>query len=65
VENPALLTGIEKLAVAGERAGFTVEQMIRILNAGVSVDTLLRLIAERLGERIEDPPAHAFPRWVV
>jgi hypothetical protein len=38
MKHPILARAIEKLAVAGERAGFTVEQMIQILNAGVSVE---------------------------
>jgi hypothetical protein len=35
---------IGKLAHAGEQAGFTVEDMIRLLNAGLSVEALLDLI---------------------
>jgi hypothetical protein len=33
-----------KLAVAGEQAGLSVEQMIRLLNDGLAVETLLELI---------------------
>jgi hypothetical protein len=33
---------------AGERAGFTIEQMIELLNTGASVETLLTLIEWRL-----------------
>jgi hypothetical protein len=40
-----------KLAVAGERAGFTVEQMIRLLNAGLTVECLLDIIEECLSPR--------------
>ena len=39
-----LAQAIEKLARAGEQAGMSVEDMIRILDAGVSVETLLDLI---------------------
>jgi hypothetical protein len=38
---------IEKLALASEQAGFRVEETIELLNAGVSVETLLDLIACR------------------
>ena len=39
---------IAKLAMAGEQAGFSVEQMIELLSAGLSVATLLDLIMWRL-----------------
>lgn len=42
---------VGKLAIAGERAGFTLEQMIRILNAGFTVEDLLDLIESRLQEQ--------------
>jgi hypothetical protein len=48
MEHPILARAIQKLAVAGERAGFTVEQMIQILNAGVSVEALLDIIERNL-----------------
>jgi len=41
MENPALFSAISKLAIAGETAGFTVEQMIRILNNGFRVEKLV------------------------
>jgi len=44
METPALLSGVSKLAIAGERAGFTIDQMIRILNTGCSVEELVDLI---------------------
>ena len=37
-----------KLAIAGEQAGYSVEQMIDFLNSGLSVEGLLDLIALRL-----------------
>jgi len=43
-ENEILIGAIRKLAVAGKSAGFTVEEMIELLNTGVSVETLLNLI---------------------
>jgi hypothetical protein len=48
MENPSLVLVISKLAIAGEQAGFTLEQMIELLNDGLSVATLLDLIAWRL-----------------
>lgn len=48
MENPSLVLAISKLAVAGEQAGFTLEQMIEMLDDGLSVATLLELIAWRL-----------------
>jgi len=50
MENPTLVSSVDKLAIAGERAGFTVEQLIRLLNAGLSVDSLLQVISRRLNE---------------
>ena len=44
----SLMIAIGKLAIAGEQAGFTIEQMIDLLNSGLSVETLLELIARRL-----------------
>ncbi len=39
-----LAQAIERLALAGEQAGISVEEMIQILNAGVRVEALLDLI---------------------
>jgi hypothetical protein len=47
MENPSLVLVISKLAVAGEQAGFTLEQMIG-LDAGLEVTTLMDLISWRL-----------------
>ncbi len=45
----AVLTrAIEKLASAGEQAGISVADMIRILQAGVSVEALVNLIERNL-----------------
>jgi len=48
MEKPSLLTAVGKLAIAGEQAGFKIEQMIELLNEGLSVETLLDLIYWRL-----------------
>ena len=66
VDKASLLTAVGKLASAGERAGVNVEQMIRLLNAGVSVETLLQLIASRLNDDAEEPATESISsRWVV
>jgi hypothetical protein len=44
MEQPVLMRTIEKLARAGEQVGISVEDMISILNAGISVEVLLDLI---------------------
>ena len=52
-KHPDLLDSAEELAVAGEQAGFTVAQMVDLLSAGLTGETLLDLIAWRfnvLGE---------------
>jgi hypothetical protein len=48
MESQSLVNAIRKLAVAGERAGLSLEQMIQLLNSGMSVVALLDLIAWRL-----------------
>jgi hypothetical protein len=45
---PSIAASVFKLALAGEQTGFTVEQMIELLNAGVTVESLLRMIERRL-----------------
>jgi hypothetical protein len=49
---PSLAT-IEKLVMAGEDAGYTVEQMIDLLRKGLSLETLMDMIEWRLSNRIE------------
>lgn len=55
-QNAVLVGAIKKLALVGEKAGFTVEEMIELLNTGVSVETLLNLICFRL--EVSDYLAH-------
>ena len=63
---PALVTAIRKLAIAGEQAGFSLEQMIDLLNAGLSVETLLDLIAWRLeGTQWALPVLGSSSNWIV
>lgn len=62
VEQPILMTAIEKLVRAGKQAGFSVEQMIQMLQTGVDVETLLQMIERRLS-----PPSAKLrsSRWVI
>jgi hypothetical protein len=66
MDNPSLVLAISKLAAAGEQAGFTLEQMIYLLDTGIEVETLLELISWRL-HAAAMPPAHEVSRyrWVM
>jgi len=66
MRNAKLVTAIGKLAVAGEQAGLSVEQMIQLLNDGFSVETLLDLIVWRLTE-MQSPltPPCCSSRWIA
>ncbi len=46
--NSSIVTSFYELAVAGEKAGFSLEDMIGYLNAGLTVENLLNLILRRL-----------------
>jgi hypothetical protein len=52
-----------KLAIAGEQAGFSLEDMISLLNAGLTVENLLDLIERRLTGVESMKPCSA--RWVM
>ena len=43
-QNYVLIAAIRKLALAGEQAEFSVEEMIELLKTGVRVETLLDLV---------------------
>ena len=59
-----VVQAIRKLANAGQRAGFTIEQMIELLNAGLTVETLLHLIDWRLYHPGPPPPPNS-SRWIM
>jgi hypothetical protein len=61
MENTSLVLAISKLAAAGEQAGFTLEQMIDLLDTGLEVETLLELICLRLNPAAT-APNHKVPR---
>jgi len=66
MEKPLLAGVVGKLAIAGEEAGFSVEQMIRILNAGVDVEDLLRVIESRLNKKRAKPVTLiTSSRWIM
>ena len=66
MENPSLVLAISKLAAAGGQAGFTLEQMIQLLDAGLSVESLLDLICLRLHPAAMSSAQDASRyRWVV
>jgi len=48
VQQATLVLAVERLTQAGEQVGFSVENMIQMLNAGVTVETLLGLIERSL-----------------
>lgn len=48
MENQSRVNAIWKLAVVGEQAGFSLEQMIELLNSGMDVVALLDVITWRL-----------------
>jgi len=60
MEKP-IMTAIGKLVLAGEQAGFSVEQMIQLLQTGGSVETLLCFIELRLSP----PTGGRSSRWVM
>jgi hypothetical protein len=65
MQRPSIDDSIFKLAMAGEQAGFTVEQMIQLLNAGLSIEGLLTLIGWKLNLPValgDQPSPH---RWVM
>jgi hypothetical protein len=53
---------IHELVIAGEQAGFILEQMIDLLDKGVTVEGLLRLIEWRLSPPVVEPRSS---RWIT
>jgi hypothetical protein len=60
---PVLVQAIEDLARAGEKAGFSVEDMIRLLNAGITVETLLDIIGRNL-QAFHEGTSRSY-RWIM
>lgn len=64
MEKPSLVMAIGKLAIAGEQAGFSVEQMIGLLNDGLTVEALLDLISLRLGYSHQTAATSGSLMWI-
>ena len=65
MDSPSLVVAISKLAAAGEQAGFTLEQMIGLLDAGLGVNALLELICWRLnGTHLAPRACGTSTHWV-
>ena len=64
---PSIASSVFKLALAGEQAGFTLDQMIDMLNTGITVASLLGLIEVRLAcrQRQQMPAETSLSRWVM
>ena len=45
---PDIASCVAKVVVAGQQAGFTIEEMIEFLQNGLKLETLIDLIAARL-----------------
>ena len=58
----SIAQSVYKLAIAGEQAGFSVVGMIQMLNAGITVETLLDLIEWRLRDAV---PESRSSRWIM
>jgi len=45
----------QKVVIAGEQTGFTVDQLIQLLNADIGMEAILDLIALRVRARNQGP----------
>ena len=63
MERTELTHTVYRLAVAGEEAGFSLDDMIQLLNAGLTVLALLNLIEWRLGQAESRTPS--VTRWLM
>jgi hypothetical protein len=63
MQRPSITQTVYKLAIAGKQAEFSVEEMIQMLKAGITVETLLHLIEWRLGAA--DPGPARSARWIM
>jgi hypothetical protein len=61
VPKASLRTSVRKLAFYGQHAGFSIGEMIRMLKAGVSMETLILIITARL----EGPKPKGNSKWVM
>lgn len=63
MQQEILPRAIERLVEAAEEAGFSVQDMLQLLSAGIGVETLLELIGRSLQARREEHPRSS--RWVM
>jgi hypothetical protein len=63
MERTGLTRSVYRLAMAGEEAGFSLDDMIQLLNAGLTVLALLNLIEWRLGQAESGAPSAT--RWLM
>jgi hypothetical protein len=63
MQQPTLVRAFERRAQAGEQAGFSVEDMIKMLNAGITVKTLLDIIDRSLQPVPLETPRSS--RWIM
>ncbi len=63
MQRPSTAETVYKLAIAGEQAGFSLEQMIQMLSAEITVESLVELIEWRLREPDRSPTG--FSRWIM
>lgn len=63
MQQPSTAQSIYRLVIVGEQVGFTFEQMIKLLNGGLTVETLLRLIESRLRDLASGVLSSS--RWIM
>jgi hypothetical protein len=63
MERTGLTRTVYRLAVAGEAAGFSLGDMIQLLNAGLTVLALLNRIEWRLAQGYSRTPSAS--RWLM
>ncbi len=59
------IAAIANLAAAVGETGFSLDHMMELLNAGLSVESLIKLIAWRLERRREPRPLAASSCWTM
>lgn len=65
MEQPNLPAMIGKLVLTAEEADMDVQQMIDLLNVGLSIEALLLLIELRLEDKQRKAFQYAVPKWTM
>ena len=63
MQRPSTAQVVRELAIAGEEAGFNLEQLIELLIAAVGADALCHLVELRLVEASPSPTRSS--RWIM